>query len=137
MQRYHTQSDDCAKDKVVSSTTSESYLDHDDDYNGEDDLAEGRNSSTYSNDFSGAHVDPQLATLLNGPQWQKSNPHTRRAARVDYRYKKPSQTATKRPPKPKVCMCFPFQRALQTTTIRNFVPTGSGAAKAPAPYHTH
>jgi hypothetical protein len=108
MQRYHTQSDDCAEDEVVSSTTSEPCLD-DDNYNEEDDLTEDRDNFAYNRGFTDAHVDPRLATLLNGPQWQKSNPYTRRAARVDYSYKEPSQTATKRPlRKPKVCICSAF-----------------------------
>lgn len=123
MQRYHTQSDDCAEEEVVSSTTSEPCLD-DDNYNEKDDLTEDQDGFTYSHDFAGAHVDPQLATLLNGPQWQKSNPYARRAARVDYSYKKPSQTATNRPPrKPKVCMFCPYQRRFRTATIKNFMST--------------
>lgn len=103
MLRYHTQSDDCAQDKVGSSTASEPC--HDDNYNHnkEDIQNEDQKVLAYSHDSTGAHVDPQLAALLNGPQWQKSNPNTCRATRADYSCKKPSQIATrKRPRKAKV-----------------------------------
>ncbi|KAG9193045.1 histone deacetylase HOS2 [Alternaria panax] len=103
MQRYRTQSDDCAEDEVVSPTTSKPCH-NDDNYHKEYDQNEDGEVSTYSHSFTGAHVDPRLATLLSGPQWKKSNPHARRAARVDYSYKSPSQTATRNSPrKPKYC----------------------------------
>lgn len=104
MQRYHTQSDDGTEDEPVSSTTNEPGSD-DDNYDREDDLTEDQGRLPYSHDPTGTGVDLKLATLLNGPQWQKPNPYTRRAARVDYSLKKkPSQSAQKRPPrKPKVC----------------------------------
>jgi hypothetical protein len=101
MLRYHTQSDDCAQDKVGSSTASEPC--HDDNYNREDIQNEDQEVFAYNHDSTGAHVDPQLAALLNGPQWQKPNSNTRRATRADYSCKKPSQIATrKRPRKAKV-----------------------------------
>jgi hypothetical protein len=103
MLRYHTQSDDCAQDKVGSSTASEPC--HDDNYNYNREVIQNEDQEVfaYSHDSTGAHVDPQLAALLNGPQWQKSNPNTRRATRADYSCKKPSQIATrKRPRKAKV-----------------------------------
>lgn len=112
MLRYHTQSDDCAQDKVGSSTASEPC--HDDNYNHnkEDIQNEDQKVLAYSHDSTGAHVDPQLAALLNGPQWQKSNPNTRRATRADYSCKKPSQIATrKRPRKAKVNIPSLHQRS--------------------------
>lgn len=112
MLRYHTQSDDCAQDKVGSSTASEPC--HDDNYNHnkEDIQNEDQKVLAYSHDSTGAHVDPQLAALLNGPQWQKSNPNTCRATRADYSCKKPSQIATrKRPRKAKVNIPSLHQRS--------------------------
>ncbi|KAH6882913.1 hypothetical protein BKA58DRAFT_447577 [Alternaria rosae] len=98
MQRYCTQSDDGAEDEPVSSTTNEPGSD-DDNYNREDSLTEDQGQLSHSHDSTGTGVDLKLATLLNGPQWQKPNPYTRRAARVDYSLKKkPSQSAQKRPP---------------------------------------
>lgn len=104
MQRYCTQSDDGAEDEPVSSTTNEPGSD-DDNYNREDSLTEDQGQLSHSHDSTGTDVDLKLATLLNGPQWQKPNPYTPRAARVDYSLKKkPSQSAQKRPPqKSKVC----------------------------------
>ena len=128
MQRYHTQSDDSAEDEPVSSTTNEPGSD-DDNYDREDDLTEDQGHLPYSHDSTGTGVDLKLATLLNGPQWQKPNPYTRRAARVDYSLKKkPSQSAQKRPPrKPKVCAQRWFQRPLHTFAMGDFVFTGLGA----------
>ncbi|CAN9251210.1 unnamed protein product [Alternaria alternata] len=97
MLRYHTQSDDCAQDKVGSSTASEPC--HDDNYNREDIQNEDQEVFAYNHDSTGAHVDPQLAALLNGPQWQKPNSNTRRATRADYSCKKPSQIATRKRPR--------------------------------------
>ncbi|KAI4934454.1 hypothetical protein J4E85_002311 [Alternaria conjuncta] len=103
MQRYHTQSDDGTEYEPVSSTTNEPCSDDADNSSRGDDLTEDQGHLPYSHEFTGTSVDPKLATLLNGPQWQKPNPYTRRTARVNYSLKKePSPSAQKRPPqKPK------------------------------------
>jgi hypothetical protein len=107
MQRSHAQSDDGAEDEPVSATASEPVSDDDNDNCvGEDDLTEDWKEPPYSHDNTGAHVDPNLATLLNGPQWQQANPYTRRTVRIDYSLKKkpPQPAPTRLPRKPKVCV---------------------------------
>ncbi|KAL1798937.1 hypothetical protein ACET3X_002974 [Alternaria dauci] len=100
MQRCDTQSDDGAGDEAGLFTANEpSHDDDDDKYNREDNQSGDQELSANSHGPSGAHVDPRLATLLNGPQRQKPYPDTRRAARVDYSYKKPPQTAARKPPR--------------------------------------
>jgi hypothetical protein len=126
MQRHHSQSDDYAEDEPASSSTSEPGSDDDDNYIGEEDSTEDWDHLSFSHNSIGTHVDPKLATLLNGPQWQKSNPHTRRTNRVDYNPKKESsQTATKRRRrKSKVCMQCRFQRPVRTFATEEVVPAG-------------
>ena len=133
MQRYHTQSDDGTEYEPVSSTTDEPCSDDADNSSREDDLTEDQGHLPYSHEFTGTSVDPKLATLLNGPQWQKPNPYTRRTARVNYSLKKePSPSAQKRPPqKPKVRVQCRFQRP--PAHLRYGIPCSPVARPVQAP----
>jgi hypothetical protein len=91
--QHYDQSDGGYEDEVVSSTISEPSTDQYDDEEEEDDeFNDDRGRDTFGgHSISSDHVVPQLATLLNGPQWQQPDPRTRRAARVDYNEEKLAQ----------------------------------------------
>ncbi|EUC45370.1 hypothetical protein COCMIDRAFT_58088, partial [Bipolaris oryzae ATCC 44560] len=101
MQQYGQSDNSAEDDPVLSSTDSEdgdddTYdNDHDDNSNQDSDYIPEKDSPSYtSSAFTTNSVDPTLQTLLNGPQWQLANPWARRAARVDYRLKKPRKLIT-------------------------------------------
>jgi hypothetical protein len=110
MQNYD-QSDQDTETEGVSSAASEPAADNDydeegeeedDEYHGEynndrDENTLGNHSFSNDQSLSNDHVDPKLATLLNGPQWQPANPNKRRTARVDYNEKKLAQAPTRNP----------------------------------------
>ena len=114
-QCYRGQSCDGAEDDPDSaSTASEDASDDDvddsyhDDNEKNDEYVPEADSLAYSDcTVSGARTVLQLSTLLNGSQWQLSNPRGRRAARVDYRLKRletPEKTvAAKKPTAAKKC----------------------------------
>lgn len=101
MQQYGQSDNSTEDDPVLSSTDSEDGDDdtHDNDYDQDSDQDSDyipeKDTPSYSTSFFTTNpAEPTLQTLLNGPQWQLANPWARRAARVDYRLKKPGKPKT-------------------------------------------
>ncbi|KAF5853685.1 hypothetical protein GGP41_006486 [Bipolaris sorokiniana] len=96
------QSDNSAEDdSVVSSTDSEDGDDdtynnnYDDNSDQDSDYIPEKDTPSYSSSaFTTNPAEQTPHTLLNGPQWQLANPEARRAAKVDYRLKKPGKPKT-------------------------------------------
>ncbi|USP76388.1 uncharacterized protein yc1106_03662 [Curvularia clavata] len=124
--RWSSQSYDGAEDDPDAvSTASEDASDddandshHENDDDKDDDYVPEADSLAYS-DFTTSDTRSvlQLSTLLNGPQWQLSKPGGRRAARVDYRLKRPEtpkeRVVAKKPTAAKKTRSKPRKKAIE------------------------
>jgi hypothetical protein len=99
MQQHGQSNDSTEDDPDVSPTASEDGSDdnndndyYHDDSDKDDYIAEQGNLSYSNSSLINTPAVLKLGTLLNGPQWQLRDPGVRRAARVDYRLRKPKKS---------------------------------------------